>query len=231
MINRRFIPPSQRRPVFASIPGQPGLKRFVGFEGDPGTESVRPTNRTGLGSLGTSDRRTWVPKPDGTPGNPFTGDYDERSIWGTNDPGGQVVAPIDPSTAVAPTPGPQVFDPGISIPFGISIIKWRNPTTMQSVPILASTSIIQPVLSLNMARNSLLIQNNSTATSPDVAPTFWIGFNAQPQVGFSLSLAPGAGLLFDVITPRDSIYVLPAGAVGASAVTQGVIVQGTYAPL
>lgn len=228
---RRFIPPSQRRPVFAAVPGRPGLKRFIGFEGDPGTQPPpRRRSYAGLGALSgrTADRDgADFPAPDGTPG-PMV--YDEHQVWGA-DPTAVVGPPVDPSMPISPVQGPQIFDPGISIPFGISIIPWRNPTTMQSVPILASTSISQPVLSLNMKRNSLLIQNNSTATSPDVAPTFWIGFNAQPLVGFSLSLAPGAGLLFDMITPRDSIYVLPAGGVGATAVTQGVIVQGTYAPL
>jgi hypothetical protein len=124
-----------------------------------------------------------------------------------------------------------VVDPGISLPFGISIIKWRNPTTMQSVPILGNTPNNTPVLSLNMARNALIIQNNSTATSPDVPPTFYVGFNAQPQVGLSLAVIPLSGILFDIITPRDSIYVLVAGGVGVSVVTQGVVVQGTYAPL
>lgn len=231
-INRRFIPPSQRRPVFALVPGRPDLKRFIGFEGDPGTEQPRPQRAwSGLGGLGgrTADRDgADFPASDGTPG-PMN--YDEKFIWGTSDSAGQVIPPTDPSTAVSASQGPQVFDPGISLPFGISIIKWRNPTTMQSVPILASTSVTSPVLSLNMARNSLLIQNNSTATAPDVAPTFWIGFNAQPQAGLSVGLAPGAGLLFDIITPRDSIYVLSAGGVGASVVVQGVVVQGTYAPL
>lgn len=230
-INRRFIPPSQRRAIFAPVPGRPHLKRFVGFEGDPGTEQ-RPVMRRsgGLGSLSgrTADRDgSDFPAPDGTPG-PMT--YDERQVWGVN-PNIPVGAPIDPSFPVAPTPGPQVFDPGISLPFGISIIKWRNPTTMQSVPILGNTPNNTPVLSLNMSRNALIIQNNSTATSPDIPPTFYVGFNAQPQVGLSLAVIPLSGILFDIITPRDSIYVLVAGGVGGSVVTQGVVVQGTYAPL
>lgn len=220
--------PSHRRPMFQSIPGQPHLKRFIGFEGDP-----VPRKFEGLGALGkaTRDRADGFPSVLGTPGVPLSPNYDERQIWGTSDANGQVVAPIDPLTPIAPASGPSVIDPGISIPFGVSIIRWKNPTTMQSVPILASTPSNQPVLSLNMSRNALIIQNASTATSPDVAPTFWIGFNAQPQQGFSLSVVPGGGILFDIITPRDSVYVLIAGGVGVSVVTQGVVVQGTYAPL
>jgi hypothetical protein len=236
--------PSQRRPVFAAVPGRPGMKRFIGFEGDPGTvmpvaQSVRPQLKRGtqvrgggpLGALGVADRRNDFPMSDGSAGTVFTDVYNEKFIWGTDNSAGQVVAPIDPSTGIVPEQGPQVFDPGISLPFGVSIIPWRNPTTMQSVPINANTQTLTPVLSLNMYRNSLIVQNNSTATAPDVAPTFYIGFNAQPQVGLSLALAPGAGLLFDIITPRDSIYVQVAGGVGASVVVQGVVVQGTYAPI
>lgn len=245
--------PSQRRAIFAPIPGRPGMKQFVGFEGDPGTVAQRRMTRprapgmagfagyqnpnipvlnlSGLSGSNASEQGGRVPPwPDGSSGNPIF-PYDETMMWGSNDPAGMVSAPIDPSTAMPPDQGPQVFDPGISIPFGISIIPWRNPTTMQSVPIIASTPVNTPVLSLNMARNSLVIQNNSTATAPDIAPNFYIGFNAQPQVGLSLQLAPGAGLLFDIITPRDAIYVLVAGGTGATVVVQGVVVQGTYAPI
>jgi hypothetical protein len=231
--------PSQRRPVFRFVPGPNGqpTKQFIGFQGDPGTMQRTPPQRraamglAGFGGSNASEQGGRVPPlPNGEPGNPLY-PYDEKAIWGTGGAGDQVTAPVDPSTGVFSDPGPQVFDPGISLPFGISIIPWRNPTTFQSVPILASTPITTPVLSLNMQRNGLVIQNNSTATSPDIPATFWIGFNAQPQIGNSLSLAPGAGLLFDIICPRDSIFILPAGAVGASAVTQGVVVQGTYAPI
>lgn len=248
--------PSQRRPVFASIPGRPGMKQFIGYEGDPGTvpqsRTTRPRapgmngyrglggpqdnripvmNLAGLGGSNASDRGS-----QGFPGTNgadpvFLSPYDETQMWGTNDPMGMVGAPIDPSVAMPPDQGPQVFDPGISIPFGVSIIPWRNPSTFQSVPILAATPINVPVLSLNMARNSLIVQNNSTATAPDIAPTFYIGFNAQPQVGLALALTPGAGILFDIITPRDAVYVLVAGGVGASVVVAGVVVQGTYAPI
>jgi hypothetical protein len=236
--------PSQRRPVYAVVAGRPDLKRFIGFEGDPGiTVTKRPTSQStrpmlrhgtrvqGLGSLGVTDRHTGFPMPDGSPGSGFTAEYDERFVWGTDNSNQGVVAPTDPSTGVEPLTGPQQFDPGLSIPFGVSYIPWRNPTTMQSVPIIASTPVNTPVLSLNMYRNSLIIQNNSIATSPDIAPTFYIGFNAQPQQGLSLALAPGAGLLFDIITPRDAVYVLIAGGAGASQVIQGVVVQGTYAPI
>lgn len=235
--------PSQRKPVFAPVPGRPDLKRFIGFQGDPGTLApTRPTRPRapgmngfrGFGSLSGSNASEQggrqMPGPNGEPGAGLY-PYDETMMWGTNDPAGMVSAPIDPSMAMPPVEGPQEIDTGLSIPFGISVVPWRNPTTMQSVPILSSTPVNTPVLSLNMARNSLVVQNNSTAISPDVAPTFYVGFNAQPQQGLALALAPGAGILFDIICPRDAIYILIAGGTGASQVIQGAVVQGTYAPI
>lgn len=235
-IDRRFMKPSHRRAVYAEVPGQPHLKRFIGFEGDPGiTRRPAPQNRArfaGLGSLGgrTADRDgADFPAPDGSPGGM---NYDERhGVWGTDNPAGTVTAPQDPNIAIAAPQGPQEIDTGLSIPFGVSVIKWRNPTTMQSVPIVSGTPSNTPVLSLNMSRNALVIQNNSTATSPDIAPNFYIGFNAQPQQGLALTIAPLAGILFDIITPRDAIYVLIAGGSGLTQIIQGVVVQGTYAPL
>jgi hypothetical protein len=224
--------PSQRRPVFASVPGKPHLKVFVGFEGDPGTIPRKFQRSTGLGGLGhVGERRPeGFPLSTGAPGSCFPGEYSENEIWGTPN-NGPVTAPIDPSTPIPHEDGLTQFDPGISLPFGVSVIRWKNPTTFQSVPILASTSATVPVLSLNMDRNALLIQNNSTATAPDVAPTFFVGFNAQPQAGLSLAVLPLSGILFDIITPRDSIYILIAGGSGVSQIIQGAIVQGTYAPI
>jgi hypothetical protein len=245
-------PPSLRRPIYGNLPGS-NIKMFLGYEGDPGTGTQnlgaiinrrprpyvfkrRVSRGTGgpasnLGALGVADRHVTFPTSVGTPGNPFQGDYDEHTIWGTDGPTDTVTAPVDPLTAVPEVQGPEEMDPGISIPFGISIIAWRNPTTMQSVPINSSTNSILPVLSLNMQRNSLIIQNNSFVTvATDATPNFYVGFNAQPQIGLSLQLIAGAGILFDILTPRDSIYITVAGG-GASQVIQGVVVQGTYAPV
>ena len=85
---------------------------------------------------------------------------------------------------------------------------------------------------MNFQRNMLVIQNNSTATAPDTTPVFYIGFNAPvSSAGFGLALAAGIGITFDIICPRDSIFVLQAGGGGASLVVAGVVVQGTYAPV
>ena len=122
---------------------------------------------------------------------------------------------------------------GLSIPFGQSFTPWRNPTTLQSVPINAATPTATPVLSTNLQRNMLIVQNGSTATSPDVPPILYIGFNAAPLVGFTLGVAYNLGaILFDIITPRDSIYVLfgPFTNGGGTVVIRGTALQGTYVP-
>ena len=175
------------------------------------------------------------PLPNGAPGS-LVYPYGERNpLFGT-DPGVGVGAPLDPSQPVplpASSPGASgaPATDGLSIPFGESNNTWQNPTTFQLVPIIDSSPSATPVLSQNAKRNMLLIQNNSSATGAgNTAPTFYIGFNNQAQVGLSLALAPGAGVLFDIICPRDSVYVTIAGGVGVFTVA-GVVGQGTYSPV
>lgn len=179
------------------------------------------------------------PSPDGSPGS-LVYPYGERSpIYGDGGQGGPLAVtspPVLDLTGSTPVPAPPVdtgtTSDGLSVPFGASTVPWANPTTLQSVPIIASTPANTPVLSLNLKRNLLLIQNNSSATGAgNTAPTFYVGFNSQPQVGLALALLPGgAGVLFDIICPRDSVYILISGGVGVFTVA-GVAIQGTYAPI
>lgn len=217
--------PFRRTPRFASVPGNPNLKRFLGF--------------SGLGSA-AADFRPGIPMPDGSEGSPV-GPYDESGeVWGTM-PGevgaqAQVAAPpADPSQLPVNAPSPTSDNSTIQMPFGVTFAKWRNPNTFQSVPITLNTPSNVPVLSLNLLRSGLVIQNNSTATTAgDVAPTFYVGFNAQAQAGLALAILPGGGgILFDLICPRDSIYITIGASTntGGSVVVQGSIVQGTYAPI
>lgn len=177
------------------------------------------------------------PSPDGSPGS-LLYPYGERSpIFGdSGPPGSGPLTVTDPPVINGPVPAPPVDTgttaDGLSIPFGASLVPWQNPTTLQSVPIVAGTPANVPVLSLNLKRNLLLIQNNSSATGAgNTAPTFYVGFNSQAQVGLALALLPGgAGVLYDIICPRDSVYITIAGGVGVYTVA-GVVQQGTYAPL
>lgn len=162
------------------------------------------------------------------PGYTETGD----SIW--NPPGianGGGTGSVAASTAVTPDPGATGYMPASS-PVGESDRPWTNPTTFATVPINASTNTQVPVLTQNYQRNALIIQNGSTAQGTDVAPTLYINFNAQPQVGSALALAPGQGIAWDIITPRDSIYIAfgPFINTGATVVIQGAVISGTYAP-
>lgn len=97
-----------------------------------------------------------------------------------------------------------------------------------SVPIGTSTRPDLALVGANEHRSLLIVQNNSTATSPDSAPTFFIGFGTQPNIGFDLALPPGVGFVLDVRTPSDAIYVGfgPFTNTGGTVVIQGVCKEG-----
>jgi len=97
-----------------------------------------------------------------------------------------------------------------------------------SVPIGATTPADLALVGTNEQRALLVLQNNSTATSPDSAPTFFFGFGTQPKVGYDLALPPGVGIVLDVRVPADAIYVAfgPFSNGGGSTVIQGVCKEG-----
>jgi hypothetical protein len=97
-----------------------------------------------------------------------------------------------------------------------------------SVPIGATTSANIALVGANEKRSLLIMQNNSTATSPDSAPTMYFGFGNQPKIGYDLALPPGVGIVLDVRVPGDAIYVGfgPFVNTGGSTVIQGVIKEG-----
>lgn len=186
-----------------------------------------------------------TPNASGAAG-PLMDPYNEQGIWNppaTNNGGsdGGFVPPGTPlpndsdGTGITPAATPSPAQQGrlpISSPYGESDRTWTNPTTFATIPINQHTNITVPVVSQNYQRNALLIQNLSTATLPDTAPTLYIGFNAQPQIGSALGLLPGQGIAFDIITPRDSIFVGfgPFVDTGGSTIVQGSVVVGTYSP-
>lgn len=199
-----------RRPVLLIPPGQ--RRRIV-------------TGLAGLGG-GPSHREGGFPGRYGGPGSGVS-PYSEEEVWG-GPQGATVSAPVDWSVPQAPQTGPQSSD-GLSVPNGQSFVPWKNPTTVSSVPIQLATPVNVPVLSLNLQRNLLIVENNSTATSPDIAPILYVGFNTVPIIGLSLGIGPfGGSLVLDVICPRDSIYVAWGPSTGASVVTQGAVAQGTF---
>jgi hypothetical protein len=193
--------------------------------------------RRGLGALGGStERQNQIPMPDGTEGSPVWPYNEQGTPWGVGG-ASDTLPPMPADIGSIPPLVPQT-QPGFlptTVPYGRTDpqakVAWRNPTTAAIVPILAGTAANQPVLSLNYQRNLLIVQNNSTATAPDTTPIFFIGFNTPvPAPGFGLALAAGIGIVFDIITPRDSVYILQAGGGGATLIVAGVVVQGTFAP-
>jgi hypothetical protein len=187
-----------------------------------GPAPMRPRTRRGFGD---------VPASTGAAG-PLIPLYDEAAVY--NPPGinsGSASGSVAASTANTANPSTTGYLPA-SGPYGESDRPWSNPTTFATVPINASTNTQVPVLTQNYQRNALIIQNGSLATSPDVAPTLYVNFNAQPQVGSALALPPGVGVAFDIITPRDSIYIAfgPFINTGSSVMIQGAVIAGTYSP-
>ena len=92
-----------------------------------------------------------------------------------------------------------------------------------------------PIVTTNLNRNFLLIQNNSSATSPDTAPTFYVSFDSPLNGvnGLQIALLPGGGsVTFDQVVPINAIYVTLGTYLngGSTAVVAGALIQGTALP-
>lgn len=198
---------------------------------------VRSTPRS-FGGFGSPP-----PGPNGEPGN-FLYPYGEQSIWG--DGSGPGATPISQPPIVGAPQDPNPPNPpsgysDISTPTGESDRPWTNPNTYATVPLTGALSLtgtqltpLLPVLSGNGRRSALIIQNTSTAGAGDTAPTLYVDFNHQPQIGGSLTLPPGLGFFWGAHdgAPRDSIFVAFGGFsnAGGSVVVSGCVIQGTYDP-
>ena len=157
----------------------------------PRRVNLRVNQRPGLSGLGDMEHIAF-PTPVGTPGDPRF-PYDESgNVWG----GGGIVSPM----AGGPAPPPPH--------------PYSNPNTFLTVPLTLGNTAVGSgaVLQANYLRTCLVIQNTSTATSPDTTPTFFVGFNQPPQLlgntGLAIGLAAGTGIVFDEATPRDTIFVI-----------------------
>lgn len=109
---------------------------------------------------------------------------------------------------------------------------WLSRGSVLAIPPNIATNI--PLLVADNYRNLLIFQNNSVATSPDVAPNLFIGIDGPVQtVSFTnpvthtsstftfgaITLQPGEGLLLDTRVLTNAIYV----AWGASTNTDGTV--------
>jgi hypothetical protein len=104
---------------------------------------------------------------------------------------------------------------------------YQNNNRSATIPIGPNTVPYKALCSQNLKRTSILMQNNSTATSPDVAPIMYFNFGAQAQVGIGIGLAPGVGLVLDNNVQADSLYVTFGTSVntGGSVVIQGAVLE------
>jgi hypothetical protein len=104
---------------------------------------------------------------------------------------------------------------------------YRNRNRSATIPIGPSTKSNLALVGLNEKRTSILLQNNSTAVSPDSAPTMYFNFGAQAIVGNGIGLAPGVGLVLDNNVQADALYVTlgPMVNTGSSVVIQGAVLE------
>lgn len=114
-----------------------------------------------------------------------------------------------------------------------ALSAWTNPCTTHSIPINAGAGGVLAILTQNLQRNLLTIQNNSTATAPDEAPVFYISFGQLAQQGQGLGLPPGVGIVLDYSCPRDAVYLTIGPSVNTDDTVdiQGVVVEGAYSPV
>jgi hypothetical protein len=102
------------------------------------------------------------------------------------------------------------------------------------VPINASTSGATPIVTTNYKRNFILIQNNSTATTPDTTPIFYVTFDSplQGAAGLALAVPALSGIVLDAVVPSNAIYITLGtySNGGGTANVAGVLIQGTMLP-
>lgn len=123
--------------------------------------------------------------------------------------------------------------PGIPPAIAAALTQGSNNRHSVTVPIAFGQSSTSSILPANAKRKALLLQNNSTAVSPDVAPTFYFNFNTQAVAGFSIALPPGGqGLNLDCNVSADSLYVTigPFVNTGDSVVIQGCVLETAEGP-
>lgn len=105
----------------------------------------------------------------------------------------------------------------------------KNAVTTTTTAIKGDASPVTALLTSNSKRRLLILQNNSTATvAGDTAPTFYIGFGEQAQIGVGVGLPPGVGIVLDVACPIDAIYIAigPFVNTGGSVDITGAAVEG-----
>lgn len=113
---------------------------------------------------------------------------------------------------------------------------WQNPCTTHTIPITDGAGGALAILTQNLSRTMLTIQNNSLiGTAGDEAPIFYVSFGQLAQQGQGLGLPPGVGLVYDGLQscPRDAVYLTigPSVDTHGSVIIQGAVVEGAFSPL
>jgi hypothetical protein len=126
------------------------------------------------------------------------------------------------------------YGPG-STPDEQAALNWQQDASFgQSLPIPLTANTLVALVAQNTNRAFLIIQNNSTATSPDTAPTLYVAYDGPVPTPLvtNLAIPAGAGIVLDRRVPYNAIYVKWGSYTntGGSAVVGGVLQQGLLTP-
>lgn len=182
-------------------------------------------HRGGMHGFGDAEHLA-VPMGTGAPGNPMY-PYDESNpVW---NPGGLNTTGMTPGSMPSmPMPG------GITLPSDPNNGNRTSQSAMATIPLSGQFVTTVPIVNSNPNRNFLLVQNNSSATTPDTAATLYMTFDAPLQGAFGLQLAipPLTGVFFDSVVPINAIFMAigPFLNGGATSVIAGCLIQGIAIP-
>lgn len=100
-----------------------------------------------------------------------------------------------------------------------------------TIPLSQGVPTGTPLLLADNFRNLLIIQNASTATSPDTAPTLYIGLDGPVSIAriqYAFALAPGIGIVLDTRVLNNSIYAAYGSFTnaGLTTVVAGILTYG-----
>jgi hypothetical protein len=118
--------------------------------------------------------------------------------------------------------------PGV-VPSNLNPFPWSAFTSRIPVPLSLNPNVA--VLNASVLRNYMLIQNNSTAISPDTAPNLLVNLDGPVDTSQQqqyVNVPPTFGLVFDTRVPSNPIFLAwgSFADAGGSAIVGAVVWSG-----
>jgi hypothetical protein len=138
--------------------------------------------------------------------------------------------PTAPAGVAVPVASPLLSQgAGGSMAGAFTRKTWTTPISLVATTAALVTPAVNQVniCTAQAGRKMLTIQNNSSATPTDTAPTLWISFGIPAVPGLCLGIAPGAGVAYEVNPPEEEVFYTWGSYVngGGTAIIVGAIVQ------